>query len=204
MALLCPTNCGEPGAISARYDDCSQDVLRDYGFNHFIMMKCDYQFVDILDPEEWETAITAGSILLSPAGTLTIGAPTQDTIEAEGCGRTIPGKLTYQVDFYTYQTATDLSDWAWWNSFFTYYNGWRIMLLDCNGIFHLDNDWVAEINAGTPATLSGATPAMEFSVTQPPRWEAGDGDLGRWAVQFEIKTRKIIGQAYLPGVQAIL
>lgn len=204
MALLCPTNCGDPGAIAARYDDCSEDVTREYGFNHFILVKCDYEFTDILDPTEWGAAVTAGDILISPAGTLTIAAPTQDTIEAEGCGRTIPGKLTYQVDFYTYQVAADLSDWAYWNDFFNYYPGWRIMFLDCNGFFYIDNAWPGVIGLGSPATIAGETPGMEFSVTQPPRWEAGDGRLGRWAVQFEIKTKKIMGVAALPGVPAVL
>lgn len=205
MSLLCGTSCGTPANAPSRFDDCAQDVLREFGANHFVLQTCDSAWTDILDTTEWATKIAANDLAISPAGILTINAPTQEQFELEGCGREAIGKLTYTVDFVTYQTEDDHADWTYFHTLFQSSRSWRIMFVDCNQVWMTDADWAAAVIAAGgvgPVTIAGETPGFEFSVIQAPRWEAGESDYGRWAMQFQIEIRDIIGHCNIPGAYA--
>lgn len=204
FALLCPTNCGTIADALARYDDCATDVFREFGANHFIIQKCDYEWTDMLSTVEWAAAVVSNDIQISPAGILTINAPTVETFQMEGCGREATGKLTYTVDFTTYQTDAALADYQYWRNLFKNARSYRIFFVDCNQIFFLEEEWAIELEGVAPATVAGGNPGFEFSLPAPPRWEAGENEYGRWAVQFSIKTANLMGQALIPGAYATL
>ena len=204
MSFLCGTNCGTPADVNARYDDCTTDVFREYGFSHFILDKCSVQHTDLLDATEWGTRISAGNTKVGPNGTLVFGTPTEETFEKNGDGDLAVGKSRQTVDFYTPQTSDTLTDWVYWRDFFSEYNSWRVQFVDKNGIFYMEQDYATEVLAGAPASITGKTPGFKFSVTQRPRWEPGEVGYGRWFMQFTIEYFGIMGQALLPGVSAQL
>lgn len=209
MAAICPTDCGVQTLIST-YFDCN-DRTRKYGANHFILLKCDYQFTDISDPSEWTAAIVSGDAAISPPGIVTINAPDANAFVIEGCGRELIGEATYTIDFQTYQVGPNTNnvpdDIVYWRNLFSRHASYRIMLVDCNEIFYLDNGWMdaAIAAAGTPPiTVSGANPGFEFSITQLPFFGAGEEQFGVWQTQFTIKKIGMMEGFLLPGVVAVL
>lgn len=209
MALVCNTSCGATPVVPTSFYDGCTDITRTFGFNHFILVQCDYAFTDILDASEWTTAIAADKIHIGPAGNLVINQPTANAVKVEGCGREVLGTSTITVDFTTYQfggtTLANVPDsFQYWKDLLANSTSYRLMFVDCNGLFFVDDDWMAEIGAGTPATIAGSSPGFEFSISGLPAWIAGEEDLGLWSTQFTIKKSGILEAAFLPGVQAVL
>lgn len=204
MSLICTGTCVTAPNVPESYYDCNSEYVRKYGASKFVLQTCDSSWTSILDTTEWTTKITADDIASSPPGILTIGEPSSDVFRRNGCGRETLGQLTYTIDYETYEAAADLDDWAYFNTLFNNAHLYRIMFLDCNGIFHLENEWVAEIASGAPATIAGNNPGFEFSVTQAPVQIEGDSGLSKWKMQFTVKTTKIMGMALIPGVPALL
>lgn len=204
MSLICTGTCVTAPNVPASYYDCNSEYLRKFGASKFILQTCDTAWTDILSTSEWSTKIASSDIAASPPGILTIGEPSSDVFVRNGCGRESLGQLTYVITYETYEANAGLTDWSYFNTLFSSAHLYRIMLLDCNGIFHLENDWVAEIAAGTPATIAGTQPGFEFSVTKAPHQIDGDFGNAKWNMEFTIKTPKLIGMALLPGVPALL
>lgn len=209
MALLCPTACGTASLVST-YFDCT-DKTRKYGGNYFLLIKCDYQFTDITDPTEWQTAVTNGDIAVSPPGSVVVNAPDASSFVIEGCGREIVGEATYTVDFTTYQVGDNTNnvpdDIVYWRDLLDGSPNYRLVLLDCNEIFRMDDGWMDAIitAAGTPpVTISGANPGFEYSVTQIPFFAAGEEQLGVWTTQFTVKKIGMMEGALLPGIVPVL
>jgi len=207
MSLLCVDDCSLVlNAIPDNYHNpCVGDVLRKFGFKQFIVVSCDYQFTDVLDAAEWQTARDAGKIGISPEGIITINAPTQDTFVIDGCGREKASEAIMAIDYQTYQTAEDLSDYDYWKTIYRNASAYKIIFVDCNGIFWIADNYKTAIEAGSPATVSGESPGLDFSMTQSPTPLPGDNAVYQvWSMQFQIKLNDVVCAAYLPGVLAAL
>lgn len=204
MSLICNTTCGSPAKPPLKYDDGCNDILRKFGANVLIFIACDYEFTDILDVAEWTAAIASNDIHVTPAGIVIPQEPSANSFPIEGCGREITGEVEQLIDFETYQTKADLSDHTYFRSLYDDSRAFRVMWLDCNGIFYVENDWADAVAGGAPATVAGGNPGFEFSLSGLPAWVAGEEQKGKWKFQLKIKTSSIAGAALLPGVAAVL
>jgi hypothetical protein len=206
MSLLCSTTCGTIASPPASYFDCT-DEFREYGANLFALVKCDYQFTDITDATEWNTAITSGDVQISPPGQVLMQAPTQTVTEIEGCRREVVGDIQYTIDFNTLQVAPDLSDYTYWKTLFANAAAYRIIIIHCDGRFMMEDEFIDQANGGTPV-ITGKNPGFEFSVTAVPYiGEQTDLRYEQWITQFRIKRSQatgVIAAAALPDVYAAI
>jgi len=210
MAAICAQTCGTIQDPPSSYHGC-EDLFRNFGFNHFTLIKCDYQFTDILDVSEWTAAVTSGDVRLSPEGKAVINPPTTSSFEITGCGREIPGEGNYLVDFTTYQfggfTNNVPDSVTYWRDVFRYVSSYRIMLPDCDNtgpLFYIDDQWMDQVGGGAPATVANSNPGFEFSVTTPPHLSEGEQRKAVWTTQFSIKKTGVMEAALLPGVFSAL
>lgn len=205
MGLLCTTTCGTPPKLSLNYWDCTDENFREAGANHFILHTCNVAWTDLLNPTEWTTKATAGDVEISMPGIVTINEPEFTEVQVLGCGDTKVFDITYLIDFETYFADDALTDWTYWSTLFQRSNLYRITFLDCSGAFWMEPDWAVEVRTGAPATIAGSNPGFSFDVTKPPHLVDGDGRLRKWTAQFRVRTgQRIMGQALLPGVAAVL
>ena len=181
MAAICAAGCGVRPAVPSAFNNGCTDLLRQFGANFFILIKCDYQFTDITDTAEWTTAIAADDIHVSPPGALIGNPPSNPVVVIEGCQREVVGVNEYTWGFSTYQTGAVLNnvplDVAYWCELVGNSVSYRVMFLDCSGILWVDDGWMAaaETAAGTPpVTVSGANPGFAFSMSAMPTWVEGD------------------------------
>lgn len=203
MSLLCAANCQTiVEDVPINYHDiCLGDILRKAGWKQFVLVKCNLQFTDVLDPAEWATHLAAGDVGVSPEGTLNFNPPAQASFPIDGCGRTAPDETSLLIDYFTYQTKEDLSDFVYWKSFFRRAASFRIMPVDCNGIFYVSDNFATAIAAGSPATVAGESPGLEFSVPQIPIPLAGaNPNFVSWTTQIQIDIVDVPCGVYLPGV----
>ena len=202
---LCPGTCPAPTAITGFYTCTS--VTRKADVKFFILIKCTYQFTDILDTTEWTTGITSGDIVISPPGDLDIPTPTQTDVQTT-CDTWKTGELTYDLTWTSYEVAAgDTSDIDFYDTIDGEQGLWRIMWLDCNAgdeRFAINRDWAAEIDATAPAavTITGTSPGFPFSVIQKPHFVKGDGGFGTWTMGFRVRPtdNRMIVSRNLPGV----
>jgi hypothetical protein len=181
--------------------------LRDYGANHFAIIKCDYQFTDITDVAEWEAAVVSGDVAISPPGQLTSPAPTQTVAEIEGCRREIVGNIEHIFDFSTEQTGDSLEDYDYFKDIFTNSAGYRIVFFHCDGRIVMEDEYVDQASGGVP-DVTGLSPGFEFSVSVVPHIvENADLRVERWVTQFKVKRGKndgVLLAASLPAVYQAL
>jgi hypothetical protein len=206
MSLICSTNCGTIQSPPQSYGGCDI-TTRQFGFDHFGFIKCDYAFTDILDSTEWNTAVGANNIRISPKGILDFPKPTFDTVKATGCGNKITLPANYTLNFTTLDTATDHTDFTYWKNVFDNRDSFRLFFFDCNGFFYLEDDWITAVDGGSPATVSGGNPGFKFSITEmpfPDKETAGDNDFYKWGVQFQFLKSGTLQARKLPGVEAVL
>jgi len=199
MPALCSVACGTPQAVPTTYQQNCIDKFRKHGYKHFVLVRCDYEFTDALDTTELEAAVAANNIHISPPGILNVPQPTFNNFQVEGCGRQVPGVVTYNIDFQTYQTADDLSDADYWCEVFENAASYRILWFDCNDIFTVSDDYAAAVKAGAPAAVAGESIGFEFGVTQIPMWVEGEQGYGQWTIQFQIEKSGCLRQVFLPG-----
>ena len=186
-----------PGTIPAHYFNCA-NVFRRIGAKFFVLVKCDYQFTDITDPAEWTTALGAGNVIVSPPGDLLFAAPNFTTFDTDRCGGKAVADITWPIDFTTYQVAADLSDFTWWEALYNNASGFRLMTVDCNGI------WTVSDEYATGTTSAGNSPGLAFSITALPNPQEGDAKQAQWTTQFEIAKEGLIKKRLLPGVAAAI
>lgn len=192
MSVVCQT----PGSTAPSTYFSGSDLIRKYGFNHFILIECDYQFTDILDAAEWTTAVAADSIHISPPGALIMQPPTQTSFVIEGCGRETTGEATFLIDFTTYQdgafTSAVPDSMVYWRDLFDNAAGYNIMFLDCNNKLFVDDGWADAVGGGAPATIANNNPGFVFSISQVPYWSEGQESLGLWTTQFTVKKTGVM------------
>jgi len=208
MSLLCVADCtGVIEVIPTNYHDpCGGDVLRNYGWKQFVIVSCDYQFANILDTDEWQAARDAGFAGISPEGILNFNQPNQDSFEIDGCRREVADEAEVLIDFGTYQTKDDLSDFDYWKDLYRRVSNYRILPVDCNGIFYISDSYKAALVAGVPPiTVAGESPGLEFSMPRTPMPLAGaNPNFVYWTMQLQIKFTDVLCAAFLPGVLTAL
>ena len=200
--LICIDGCGDNTKPLVQYGGCNIKT-RQFGYSHFVLVACTYQFADILDATELETAVASDDVHISPVGILNIQVPSSTSFVATGCGVEIQGTLEYPATFETYQTDVDLADFTYWVNFFNNSASWSIIPITCDGIFHVTPEYAAA-TASPPATVLDQTPGYQFSVTQAPVWTQGEGKNGKWSVGLKIITNQPFPGIYLPGVVEVL
>jgi hypothetical protein len=211
MSLLCALDCGEVEVtLNPDYSPCKFE-RRDWGYSRLIRIKCDEVFTDINDPEEWAAKITAGAISVSPVGQLNIGEPSFTTLITSGCGEETPGSQEYPLDFTTFRTDKDLADYAFFKEVQDNVQNTRLILMDCNGIFHLSDEYYAGLVGGNgsesqPIDLSTLSPGFNYSLTRVPQFveNEGPGKTGNWVVNFKIIKQGMFNGIYLPGVPSVI
>jgi hypothetical protein len=207
MAVLCNLECGETLVKPlADYSECIPKFRR-YGYSHFVLLACDTAFDDITDPLEWEAKVLSDDVHISPRGILNIGQPEGSSFVYDGCGNQAIGSLTYPITFETYMTKDDLSDFLWMENLMDNYQNFRIILRDCNDIFHLEDNFTLALRDGGSSPFAGLTnenPGFVFSITSPPLWEQGEQDNGKWTITFQVIKQGIFRGVFLPGVSPVL
>ena len=206
MSFICGTSCGTPPVPTPSYFNCI-DNMREFGSNHFALIKCDYQFVDITDDAEWVAAVGTGDIQISPPGKLVALSPTQTVAEIEGCRREVSGNIEHVWDFTTEQVADDLADYTYFKNLFKNSAGFRIVLFHCDGRIVMEDLYVDQANGGTP-DIAGISPGFIFSVPVVPHLiENTELRVDQWVTQFKIKRGRDTGvlcAASLPDVYQAL
>lgn len=201
---LCSTACGEASSLPTNYFNCVTKT-RKYGYKHFVLKKCDYQFTDILDVDEWTAAVASGDIVISPPGILTLPTPDQTIIDID-CDTKLTTDITYTIDFVTYQVSeSDVADCDFFKAVYDNHTSYEILWFDCvtsGERWAVQDDWKTAIEAGAPATVTGTSPGFKFSVTGVPTWQAGEGDRGQWVTQFQLEVDGMIQQVLIPGAAA--
>lgn len=205
MSVICSSSCAEATAPVEYHDLCDPEKIR-HGYTYFALIECDYVFTDILDETEWETARTAGTIIVSPPSIIDIPVPTQESFEVTGCGMEFTGEKIYAINYLTYWMNSDLSDFEFYDAIDIGAFGYRLIWWNCQDVVFMDRNWVAAVKAWTTGalTIAADSPGFEFSVIQTPHRIAGTSNLAQWSMNLQVKTANMIKGAYLPGVTAVL
>lgn len=202
MAVICSSNCGTIQNAPQAYSVCNIDK-REFGFDHFFIIKCDTTWTDIKDATEWETKIAADEVRFSPPGILTFPSPTVSSTAATGSGKLIVQPIDYTLNYITYATDPNLADYTYWSDFFANQDSYEIGFVSKNQEFFLSDSYVAAVLASGAgaATVANENGGFEFSFSSPPIFE-GDGKLFRWNTSIQITKTGTFRAAYLPGVFA--
>ena len=206
MSAICSVNCGPIEDAIEAYEKCKV-IERAFGIAYYILIKCTYQFTNILDPAEWTAAISSKDVALSPRGTITIPPPTVTPIKATGDDIYITPPVDYQLNYNTYTTdPVNLTDYKYWSEFFKKRESYRLMWVDKNQDFFMADAWAEAVRAtpGGPVTVAGLSPGFEFSITQPPVPTEGEGNRFLWQTQMQVTKDGVLQAAKLPGVFSVL
>ena len=208
MSLLCVAgDCGVDSSIILPnyHDQCAGDVLRKFGISQFVLVRCDYQFADLMSLVEWGVARDDGNAAISPMGIVSIDEPTQEPFEIDGCRRQVVAETLLPVNYSTYQVDEMLEDYAYWKQFHKVSHLYKIMLVDCNGVFWISDAYGEAIQNPPPVTVTGVSPGLDFSLVRMPLPAIGDNGTHQvWSMQFELRLDAVVCGAYLPGVAALL
>jgi hypothetical protein len=209
MSQLCSLDCGDLDiTLQPNYSPCEFEK-RDWGYSKLVRIKCDTVFTDIEDPSEWETKILAGDISVSPISIVRITEPTSTVLITSGCGEESFGTNDYNIEVESYRTKSDLSDYAFWKELTNNVVNTRLILVDCNGIFHLNDQYIAGLRGmgdSQAPDLSLLTPGFAYSMIRVPQFieEEGPGKTGKWVTNLKISVPGMLDGILLPGVYAQL
>jgi hypothetical protein len=209
MSLLCSSDCGEiEVTLEPNFSPCEFEK-RNWGYSKIVRIKCDETFTDITDPEEWAAKIAAGDISVSPISLVNIGEPTSTVLITSGCGEESPGAQEYPINVESYRTKSDLSDYRFYKEVEKNIANTKLILVDCNGIFHLDDDYMAALAAqgdSNPPDLTTLSPGFNYSLTRVPQFieQDGPGKVGKWVYNLKIITTGMLDGILLPGVYSTL
>lgn len=207
MSLLCVADCGQQleQVPSNYYNPCIGDIFREFGMKTAAVVSCDYQFANILDTAEWASAQAAGKAGLLPEGTILVNEPTNDTFVVDGCRREVANEAVLLLDYTTYQVDPALLDYDFWKDMFRRHVGFRLLPVDCNGIFWLSDNYAAALKGAPPVTVVGESPGLNFSMTKIPIPQLGDNGVNQvWSTQFQLKFTDVVCAGLLPGVLTTL
>lgn len=208
--------CGDCGneTLKTRYDKAFCKIkTRPYGYDKIIAFECGLSFEDILDTAsegEWEDAIAAGKVLLSPFfGKLTIGEGTTETFE-DGCGRKIPDSTTLPWEFTTISATDDYSDEDWWYAFHEAFSKYTWGFFNCDGRLYIDDDTVKAVKAGLLVNPLAAVPVdslgFNWSLNTVPQFIElnGAGKAGQWKASGEFIANHVLRSVKIPGLAELL
>jgi hypothetical protein len=202
MSLLCPI-CDD-GSIPVVYTENCQVVQRPFGANRFGLIKCGYEFTDITDPAEWEAAITALDVIMSPIGNFALQEIASEIAFTDGCGTEYRDIATAPFIFETNRTAEDYSDEAWYTALDQFGSTYNLFWVNCDACrIYLPKDQIDLIGVDPNIT----SPGFRYSLTSIPQFVAGPQGAGRaglWRVNGNFRTKTVLNSIELPGVCEIL
>lgn len=189
--------------IPKRYDEGNcKPIFRKSGYNRFLSFKCGIAFDDILDPNEWETKIENGDIIVSPAfGDFVLGETTPSTIQG-GCGELYVEFSTTAWTFTTPSTSEDYSDEDWWYLFNKSANGYTLGYVNCEGRLYLDDESIKSIKSVETGAVPISSPGFQMSLTNMPKFGEGPngkGKAGIWTVSGEFIHDESFRSVEIPG-----
>lgn len=145
MALtLCDTGCAI--ALPNPYSNACRIVTKPGGINRIGFLKCNQDFVDITDNNEWAAAIAAGDAVMS--GELLASKPKGTFIKkrVNGCSpeHVTGGEKTIVFQDYndgTYFDADDCAEYDFWNTILANPGAYRVVFVTCDGYLYgpIDN-----------------------------------------------------------------
>lgn len=200
--------------LGVRYDkEFCKTETRPYGYDKIIGFHCSLSFADILDIAEngeWDNALTAGKVLLSPFfGKFVISDGSSETFE-DGCGRKQADSTTYPWEFTTISAAPDYSDEDWWHAFHKSFAQYSWGYFNCDGMLYINDKAVNTIKAGLKASpivaVPISNPGHSFSLNTIPQFVAlnGAGKAGQWKVTGEFLANTVLRGVKIPGLAALL
>jgi hypothetical protein len=203
MSFLCP-DCPTDN-ISPSYSDNCELITRPFGSAQFILFKCDIEFTDITDLDEWTAKITAGEIIVSPIGNFQIGEIASEIAFTEGCGREIRDISSVPFTYETPRVAENYEDEQWYTELDLLQQSYNLGYIDCNACrLHLPFKQVKEINTPT-VNVSGI--GFDFSLNTVPQFVEGAGGAGKsglWRAQGTFFTTTVINSVEITGLCSIL
>lgn len=206
MSLLCSSDCTSISAITQYCDPCDGLITRQSGGDYVHFVDCTYQFNDVLDPAEWAQLKADGRLFSTPMGKWELPAPTVTNEKVTGCGLLVETSRTYAIPYETVCAAEDGSDFKYWCNLDKQYSNWRAIPQSCDGLFYLCDDYFDAADLGSPATVAGQSPGLEFSFSVSP-YENREGDIDnlvKWQMTLDLKKRGVLKGIKLPGVGAVL
>jgi hypothetical protein len=142
---ICPSACAP--SLPTNYSGGCGIVTRPGGIKKFVMIKCDYEFTDITDLEEWAAAVTSGDVVASglvlaqkPKGSFTKKRITSCEPEA-----VVGGEKTITFQDYNTDTVTEggagILHYDFWNTIISQTQNYRFGFITCDGYFYgpIDN-----------------------------------------------------------------
>jgi hypothetical protein len=201
--LDCPTE-----LVATNYSDVCVDLFRDSGATRVIYIKKDYQFTDILDLSEWETAFSNGFIGVTPKGMIEIPKPSITNEIIDGSGKTVELNRTYGVSFKTFQVGTNYADFDFWSEITSEAASYAVMILDTHGALYMDSAYAAPIRSAvaSPFQVLGVSPGLDFSYSEAPAniLEGTKKDKVKWEMTLDIVHSGVMTPAVVPGLAAVL
>jgi hypothetical protein len=196
--------------IPQRYDSAEcKPVLRNYGNEFFILVKCGLVWTDVLDTAEWETNILAGDVLLSPKfGNFNIGEATTNQLATTGAGVSILDVSEYPFEYITTNTALDRSDEDWFQSLYENFNSYTLIPADINEGLAFNKDILELIRTsqgGGGLPVAGTDIGFRLSLTTVPQFVPvnGSGFAGQWKVNGYFREDAVLRYAEIAGLPAI-
>lgn len=112
-------------------------VTRSGGIHRLIFKTCDYEFTDITDLTEWQTAQTADDV--HATGALKASKPqgSEETKKVSSCSPETVVGMQKQIDFEDYNSDnTNFNDYAFWNTIMTNQTKYHMAYLTCDGLLY--------------------------------------------------------------------
>lgn len=178
--MACSTTCS-PTLVSL--PNACAPLIRKNTARRIVAYKCNVEFTDITDSAEWATAFGAGDAVYSPEGVLTKGVPTKEYVQTNYNRQAVTnGAAT--VDFKSFDSKADLSDYDFWNKLQTEAAAWKIGYLT-------DEDWFYEMPSPTVETGTDAQESAPAATVS-------------WMAKFQYNSITEIKPIAIPGLSAII
>jgi len=199
MSFLCP-DC--PGAaIPANYSDTCELFTRTFGVSQFLLLKCNLEFTDVTDIDEWAAHIAAGDIVTSPIGNFEIGEAASEIVQTTGCGQELRDTATIPFTYETVRVEEDYADEVWYAELDMKQSGYNLAYVNCDACrLYLPYSQVQTINTPT-VNVTGL--GFKFSLNTIPQFVAGPGGNGKtgiWRVQGSFLSKTVLNSVEITGL----
>jgi len=205
-STLCATVCGEATApidlpdLTFLGDGTLSEKPLESGHARFILLKCDTVFTDVKDPAEWAALLASGGLQCSPKGFLEFGDTSETIVDVDACGDQCVTQTEQPFTFRSYKRACDGTEYKYYEQLFKNSSQYRIIPLDCNGLFNVPTEWADFINGYTDTAPANVSLGFPFSITKMPKPQDNSGN-SEWSVSFNRELDNVCAYVALEGVQ---
>lgn len=167
--MACNPTCLQT-APALTFSGCGvKNLIRSGFIKHLLFTRCDVPITDITDATEFENALTAGTMFLSPEGTGDIPFPALSDPITVNCKAEVNLKKTWSLNFTSYESDNvNQEDVNAWCVIEETLDTWHVAAIDCDDNIILPKDFASGDNlgfgglTGTIANVYPNTPAMEW------------------------------------------